>query len=67
MLQGNIDWNVMIEAQHLTIDECQELADSLFEDAAALPPGQKQQEILQLARGYRDLAEAKGWLASKVN
>jgi hypothetical protein len=34
----------------------------MFEDAAALPPGPKQKEILKLADGYRNLAEMKSWI-----
>jgi hypothetical protein len=52
---------------NLTVDECEELAALLLEDAVALPPGQEQKEVLKLARGYRDLAKMKSWLASKVN
>ena len=44
---------------NLTIDECEELAAALFEDAAALPPGPKKQEILKLAQGYRSLGKMK--------
>jgi hypothetical protein len=32
-------------ATNLTVDECEELASSLCEDAGALPPGPKKQEI----------------------
>lgn len=52
---------------NLTVEECRELAAAMFEDAAALPPGPKKDEILKLAQGYRDLAEMKGWLAKKLN
>jgi hypothetical protein len=52
---------------NLTVEQCRELAAAMFDDAAALPPGPKKDEILKLAQGYRDLAEMKGWLAKKLN
>jgi hypothetical protein len=55
------------EPTTLTLNECRELAAALFEDAAALPPGPKKDEILKLAHGYQILAEMKEWLAKKVN
>lgn len=45
--------------RELTLDECEELASALFEDAAALPPGPKKQDILKLAQGYRSLGKMK--------
>jgi hypothetical protein len=39
----------------LTVEECRELAAAMLEDAAALPPGPKKEEILKLANGYSDL------------
>ena len=39
----------------------------MFEDAAALPPGPKKDELLNLAQGYKNLAEMKEWLAKKMN
>jgi hypothetical protein len=35
---------------NLTVEECEELAALLLEDAAALPPGQEQKEVLKLAK-----------------
>ena len=55
------------EPTSLTLEECRELAAALFEDAAALPPGPKKDEISKLAHGYQLLAEMKEWLAKKVN
>jgi hypothetical protein len=55
------------EPTSLTLKECRELAAALFEDAAALPPGPKKDEILKLAHGYQILAEMKERLAKKVN
>jgi hypothetical protein len=52
---------------NLTVEQCRELAAAMFEDAAALPPGPKKEEILKLAHGYRNLAEMKEWLAKKMN
>jgi len=51
----------------LTVEQCEQLAAAMFEDAAALPPGPKQKEILKLADGYRNLAEMKSWIFGKVN
>jgi hypothetical protein len=55
------------QSTNLTVEECRELAAAMFEDAAALPPGPKKDEILKLAQGYHDLAKMKGWLAKKLN
>ena len=52
---------------HLTIDECEALAAALFEDAAALPPGPKKQEILKLAQGYRTLGKMKRLVLQNVS
>jgi hypothetical protein len=52
---------------HLTVEQCEQLAAAMFEDAAALPPGPKQIEILKLADGYRNLAEMKSWVFGEVN
>jgi hypothetical protein len=54
-------------ATNLTVEECRELAAAMFEDAAALPPGPKKDEILKLAHGYSNLAEMKSWLAKKLS
>jgi hypothetical protein len=54
-------------ATNLTVEECRELAAAMFEDAAALPPGPKKDEVWKLAQGYRDLADMKSWLAKKLN
>jgi hypothetical protein len=52
---------------NLTVEECRELATAMFEDAAALPPGPKKEEILKLARGYSNLAEMKSWLSKTLD
>jgi hypothetical protein len=51
----------------LTIEQCEQLSAAMFEDAAALPPGPKQKEMLKLAQGYYDLAKMKRWVLGKVN
>ncbi|HWJ17084.1 MAG TPA: hypothetical protein VNR65_00005 [Geobacterales bacterium] len=55
------------EPTNLTVEECRELAVGMFEDSAALPPGPKKDELLKLARGYRNLAQLKEWLSGKLN
>jgi hypothetical protein len=55
------------QSRNMTADECEELAALLLEDAAALPPGQKQREILKLIFGYRDLAKMKRFVFRNVN
>jgi hypothetical protein len=52
---------------NMTADECDELADALTEAAAALPAGQKQLEITNLAHCYRSLAKMKRLVARNVN
>ena len=54
-------------SRNMTADECDELAALLLEDAAELPPGQKQGEILKLVFGYRDLAKMKRLVLRNVN
>jgi hypothetical protein len=54
-------------SRNMTADECEELAALLLEDAAALPPGRKQGEILKLVFGYRDLAKMKRLVLQNVN
>jgi hypothetical protein len=57
---------VMQEA-HLTVDQCDELANALREDAARLPHGSERKNLLQLAEGYRLLADMKRMVLRKVN
>jgi hypothetical protein len=54
------------EPASLTLEECRELAAYLFEDAAALPPGPKKDEILKLAHDCQILAEMNSWLAKQA-
>ena len=53
--------------EHLTIDQCDELTKALREDAARLPHGSERVNLLQLAEGYRVLAEMKRMVLRKVN
>jgi hypothetical protein len=55
------------QSRNMTADECEELADFLLGDAAALPAGKKQGEILKLVFGYRDLAKMKRLALQNVN
>ena len=45
--------------EHLTVVQCDELAKALREDAACLPHGPEREKLLQLAQGYRLLADMK--------
>jgi hypothetical protein len=56
-----------MSAEHLTVDQCDELAKALHEDAARLPHGSEKEKLLQLAEGYRVLAEMKRMVFRKVN
>jgi hypothetical protein len=49
----------MQEEEHLTAEQCDELAKALLEDAARLPPGSEREDLLQLAMGYHVLADMK--------
>ena len=48
-----------MKESHLTVDQCDELAKALHEDAARLPHGAERQKLLQLAEDCRLLAEMK--------
>ena len=56
-----------MQEEHLTPDQCDELAKALRKDAAGLPPGSEREALFQLAEGYRLLAEMKRMLLGKVN
>jgi hypothetical protein len=58
---------VVMHGEHLTIDECSELAEALRQDAAALPNGSEKENLLKLAECYRDLANIKRMVLRKVN
>jgi hypothetical protein len=55
------------EEEHLSADQCDELAKALREDAAGLPHGTQREQLLQLAEGYRLLADMKTMVLRKVN
>ena len=57
----------MQEEEHLTVDQCDELANALREDAARLPHGSERENLFQLAEGYRLLAAMKRMVLRKVN
>ncbi len=52
---------------NLTVEQCEELAAALGQDAALMPPGPEKDNLWQLARAYRDLAALKRLVARKVN
>ncbi|MGB6400514.1 MAG: hypothetical protein WBF73_33255 [Bradyrhizobium sp.] len=52
---------------NLTVEQCEELAVAIAEEAALLPPGSKKETLLKLAQSYRDLATMKGLFAHKLN
>jgi hypothetical protein len=56
-----------MQEEHLTVDQCGELAKALREDAARLPLGLERENLLQLAEGYRALADMKRMVLRKVN
>ena len=56
-----------MQEEHLTVDQCDELAKTLSQDAARLPNGSESENLLQLAEGYRLLAEMKRMVLRKVN
>ncbi|HEY5254701.1 MAG TPA: hypothetical protein VIJ53_08615 [Acidobacteriaceae bacterium] len=55
------------ETRHLTIEECQFLADSLSDDAATLTAGPKKEGLLKLAAGYRNLAKMMALVARSAH
>jgi hypothetical protein len=56
-----------MEEEHLTVDQCDELAKALREDAARLRHGSEREFLLQLAEDYSDLAALKRMVLRKVN
>jgi hypothetical protein len=56
-----------MQEEHLTVDECDELAKALREDAARLPHGSERELLLQLAEDYSILADLKRMILRKVN
>ena len=51
----------------LTVEECDLLANTLSDDAAALPVGPKKEDMLRLAESYRILGQMKRLVLRKVN
>jgi hypothetical protein len=58
---------VVMHDEHLTVDECDELAEALRQDAAAVPNGSEKAKLLKLSECYRDLAYIKRTVLRKVN
>jgi hypothetical protein len=56
-----------MQEEHLTVDQCDELANALREHAVRLPHGSERENLLQLAEGYRVLAGMKRMVLRKVN
>jgi len=56
-----------MQEERLTVDQCDELAKALHEDAARLPHGSERENLLQLAEDYRVLARMKRMVLRKVN
>jgi hypothetical protein len=57
----------VMQDERLTVDQCDELAKALHEDAARLPHGSERENLLRLAEGYRLLADMKRMVLRKVN
>jgi hypothetical protein len=55
------------EKRNLTAVECDDLAEALRDDAAALPDELERANLLELAECYRDLGQLKRLLSRKVN
>ena len=51
---------------YLTADELKQIAAERFAEAAALPAGPEQQDVLKKACSYQSLAEMKEWLSSEL-
>jgi hypothetical protein len=56
-----------MQEEHLTVDQCNELAEALRQEAARLPHGSERENLLQLAEGYRVLAKMKRMVLGKAN
>ena len=52
---------------NLTVEQCEELATAIAEEAALLSPGSKKEALLKLAQSYRDLATMKDLIVRKLN
>lgn len=56
-----------MQEERLTVDQCDELANALREDAAHLPFGAERENLLRLAESYHVLADLKRMVLCKVN
>ncbi|MGC2025356.1 MAG: hypothetical protein WA677_11455 [Bradyrhizobium sp.] len=56
-----------MQEEYSTVDQCDKLAKAQRQDAARLPNGSEWENLLQLAEGYRVLAEMKRMVLRKVN
>jgi hypothetical protein len=56
----------MEEVEHLTADECDELAEASLREASVLP-SERREDLLKLAERYRALAIMKRMVDRKVN
>ena len=56
-----------MQEKHLTADQCDELAKALREDAARLLHGSERENLLQLAEGFRVLADMKRMVLREAN
>lgn len=55
------------ESSNLTVEQCEDMAAAISQDAAQLPPGPRRNEVLKLAQDYRVLAAMKSTIARKLN
>jgi hypothetical protein len=55
------------ESSNLTVEQCEELAIAIVEEAALLPPGPKKEGLLKLAQSYRHLAAMKSLISRKLD
>jgi hypothetical protein len=55
------------ESSNLTVEQCEELAAAISQDAAPLPPGARKDDLLKLAQSYRVLAAMKSIIARNLN
>jgi hypothetical protein len=55
------------ESSNLTVEQCEEMAVAISQDAAQLPSGPRRNELLKLAQYYRVLAAMKSTIARKLN
>jgi len=58
---------IVPDEDQLNVDECEELAEALCQDAASLPNRPNKENLLKLAEAYRALAIMKSLVLRKVN